>query len=142
MSAIDESVLSIILSKFRRADSAKACWDPLEIEYDKTVHHIEEDFLSEAKLQEEGIDKVDEKENVDFGDCNVGENFGCDETVIVEVVAMHYDNVDLAWEIAKEEFQECEAKIHDLTVKYYDEYLSNEDLFQMLQEKKLIYNFI
>ena len=78
MSAIDESGFSLILSKFGRVDSAKSCWNALEMEYNRTVHHIQEDFMSKVELQEQ-----DEKENVDchrdFGDCNADVDFGCDD---------------------------------------------------------------
>ena len=40
LSTIDESVFSFILSKFGRVHSAKACWNALEMEYNRTMHHI------------------------------------------------------------------------------------------------------
>jgi hypothetical protein len=66
--------------------------------------------------------------NLNNGDCN-------EEPVIV---TMYDDNVDPTRQISENEYEECEVENKEHKVKYDDEHLSNEDWFQMLQEKKLI----
>jgi len=104
-----------------------------------------EEWIAKPKIVEDCIDiatkenKDDKPKHEDLCPKNLNNGDWNEEPVIVIV---YDDSVDPTRQIFENEYEEWEVENTKHKVKYDDEHLSNEDWFQMLQEKKLIHGLL